>query len=282
MTLVLLRDDDPNATTPPDRLERAYQPLLDAGFPVNFAVIPEVALDTRAPDGVRERFLDPDSPDCADDMPLLADTPLAVWLRRHEQETDVFLHGFSHRRRRGETEFGALSREESVPLIRRGLETLTNALGRTPMGFVPPWDRLSRGAVDAVFEQLDLVSTGWIDRPRLPITAWPAYVAERLGQREALRVRRGWLLRHRGGKILGTTSPDAVASLVDGMTAGADVGVIVLHHWMFWDQPEPHPVIVALAKALSRRQVVTVRQALTHLDQLPVVRLSLRRGLLGL
>ncbi len=77
MTLFLVRDDDANATTRPERPERVYAPLLDAQIPLNFAVIPEVALDTRTPDGTREHFLDENSED---------------------EEAEV-VHGLSHRRR---------------------------------------------------------------------------------------------------------------------------------------------------------------------------------------
>src|SRR5439155_21786538 len=57
MRYVILRDDDTNAFTPVDCLERLYRPFLDRGLPVNLAVIPEVATDARMPDGSAEGFL---------------------------------------------------------------------------------------------------------------------------------------------------------------------------------------------------------------------------------
>src|SRR5436190_17389012 len=57
MRYVILRDDDTNALTPVDCLERLYRPFLDRGFPVNLAVIPEVRTDAVGPDGRREGFL---------------------------------------------------------------------------------------------------------------------------------------------------------------------------------------------------------------------------------
>src|SRR5215813_8954348 len=98
MSIVLVRDDDANATTRPERLARAYAPLLDAGIPVSFAVIPEVALDTRDPEGARERFLDEATADQDRLAAITPQTPLAAWLRRHRGAVDVFVHGLSHRR----------------------------------------------------------------------------------------------------------------------------------------------------------------------------------------
>jgi peptidoglycan/xylan/chitin deacetylase (PgdA/CDA1 family) len=57
MHYVIIRDDDTNALTPVECLERLYRPFLDRGLPVNLAVIPEVATDTRTPDGELEGYL---------------------------------------------------------------------------------------------------------------------------------------------------------------------------------------------------------------------------------
>ncbi|MFO0755137.1 MAG: DUF2334 domain-containing protein [Byssovorax sp.] len=269
MTIFLVRDDDPNATTRPERLARAYAPLFDAGVPVSFSVVPEVALDTRAPDGRRERFLDEQSEDCDRTVELAWDTPLSAWLRENEGLADVFVHGLSHRRIREGTEFGALDRGEAEARIARGLRIMERALGRRPAGFVPPWDRLSAGAVQAATAAFDLVSTGWIDRARLPLSAWPAFFLERLGQREAFRVGKSFLVRHRGGKISDKTRPEDVPAIIEKLAAGAEVAVIVLHHWMFWDDPEPHPVVRALAQALRSRTSLTVGNTVRHLRDRP-------------
>jgi peptidoglycan/xylan/chitin deacetylase (PgdA/CDA1 family) len=270
MGIIVVRDDDPNATTRPERLERVYAPLFDAGIPVNFSVVPEVALDVRRDDGRRELFLDESAEDCDSVEELTDATPLAAWLRRHEGAVDVFVHGLSHRRLRARTEFGALDQAEAALRIERGISIMERALGRRPVGFVPPWDALSAGAVRAATEAFDLISTAWVDRHRLPFGAWPAFVIERLGRREALKIDHAWLLRHRGGKLTADTRAPAVPAIVEQLTRGADVAVIVLHHWMFWEKAEPHPVIVALARALRSKRTVTVRDAVRYLDSLPM------------
>jgi hypothetical protein len=266
--MILLRDDDPNATTRPERLARVYAPLLDAGYPVNFAVVPEVALDTLAPDGRRERFIDEDAPRSSATVPLMPDSDLAVWLKANASQIDVFQHGHTHRRGADGTEFGGISRNAAARAIEQGATVLERALGRRPVGFVPPWDVPSRGAVEAAASAFPLISCRWVNRARLPYSAWPAHVVERATRREAMRVGDSWLLRHRNG-INADVDPAAVPAIVDALTRGTHVGVIVLHHWMFWERSEPHPVIVALARALRGKRLATVREAVAHLETCP-------------
>ena len=57
MRYVILRDDDTNALTPVECLERLYRPFLERGLPVNLAVIPEVRTNICLPDGSLEGFL---------------------------------------------------------------------------------------------------------------------------------------------------------------------------------------------------------------------------------
>ncbi len=266
MTLFLVRDDDPNATTDPARLARAYAPLLDAGVPISFSVIPRVRLDTRAPDGTRERFLCESSPDCEEERALEIDTPVVQWLRSHDADVDVFCHGLSHQRVRGGTEYGALTQAEACARIEDARAIFLRSLGRMPEGFVPPWDALSPGSVRATTDAFALVSTGWVSRAQLPWTAWPAHVIERARRSEVLRLgRRSLLVRHRGGKISGDTRPEDVAGIVSALGDRAELAVIVLHHWMFWDQEAGHPVVRALADALRTRSTVGVRGAVRAL-----------------
>src|SRR5581483_2565590 len=57
MRYVILRDDDTNALTPVECLERLYRPFLDHGLPVNLAVIPDVATNAVTPEGKPEGLL---------------------------------------------------------------------------------------------------------------------------------------------------------------------------------------------------------------------------------
>jgi hypothetical protein len=281
MTLFLIRDDDANATTDPARLERAYAPLLDAGCPLTFSVIPSVGLDTLAPDGRPERFLPPDLAGPPVDVVLRAGSPLAVWLRADRAQRGVAQHGLDHRRVRGRTEFGALERREAYARMLVGRDLLTEALGAAPLGFVAPWDALSRGSLQAAVELFPVVSTSWLDRDRLPVHWWPAHAAERLQRSERLRLGGSMVLRHRGGPIGPETAPADVPAILDQLAHRAEVAVIMLHHWMFWETPEPHPVVRALARALASRRTVGLRELAAQVSRPGAAPVSLREAVGG-
>jgi hypothetical protein len=57
MRYVIIRDDDTNALTPIECLERLYRPFLERGLPVNLAAIPDVATTAITADGKPEGFL---------------------------------------------------------------------------------------------------------------------------------------------------------------------------------------------------------------------------------
>lgn len=259
MTRWVLRDDDVNATTDPERVARAYAPLLDAGLPISFATIPEVALDVRAPDGTREAFLDERWPDVRAHARLVWESPLAAWLRRHDGAVDVLQHGYTHERVAGGTELGALDAPSAAKRLDAGARILERALGRAASGFVAPWDRLSRGSLEAVIARHRFLSTSWVSRDMLPVRAWPAHVFERARRSMVLRHAGGVIVRHGGGILMPSTPPDEVADRLRTASRRAEIAVVMLHHWMFWGADEPHPVIRALARALRGERVVRAR-----------------------
>jgi hypothetical protein len=193
------------------------------------------------------------------------DSPLASWLRAHDRDVDVFCHGLTHQRVRSGTEYGALTHHEARTRVEEARAIFERSIGRMPVGFVPPWDALSAGSLRATTDAFSLVSTGWVSRAMLPWTAWPAHVLERMKRRETLRIGDSCVVRHRGGKINAETKPEDVANIVAAMGRRAELAVIVLHHWMFWESGSDHPVIRALANALRSERVVDVRGAVRAL-----------------
>jgi len=268
LTLYLIRDDDGNATTDPTRLERAYLPLLDAGIPLNFSIVPEVRLDTLGPDGRREAFLNPSTTAKNACATLERRTPLAEWLRAHRGQVGVMMHGLSHERRRGGTEFGALSTSEAVRLMVRGLDVLERALDVCPRGFVAPWDAFCRESLGVATSAFDLVSTGYVDRIRLAPRSWASHLVERVSGAGVVAAGRGWVVRHPGCVFTADTRGGDVDGILSRISADALVCVVVLHHWMFWGSGEPHPVIVELAQRLRGKGVCRVDRVIEELDSL--------------
>ena len=213
----------------------------------------------------------PDVPDQPTVAEIGPETALCSWLREHEEVADVFVHGLTHERVREGTELGALSRSEAEARLSEARRLVTTAIGRVPLGFVAPWDAVSRGALDAIVATFDLFSTGFVDRRRLPPRALLDHVRERIGRTGALRVGRSWVLRHGGCRITGGTREDEVAGIVNGLGRHARVTVIVLHHWHFGLGRQPPPPIRALASALRGRRTGRIRDVLHELDERAVL-----------
>src|SRR3954452_22952356 len=95
MRYVIIRDDDTNALTPVDYLERLYRPFLQRGLPVNLATIPDVSLDAQMADGRPEGFLIRKNGETAKTVPIAANQKLVRYLRENPGY-HIVQHGLHH------------------------------------------------------------------------------------------------------------------------------------------------------------------------------------------
>src|SRR5436190_4781611 len=206
MRYVIIRDDDTNALTPIDCLERLYRPFLDRGLPVNLAVIPDVATDAATPEGTLEGFLNvgqafqsapdasgnfpvrfsderlesrpnrqtgksalpPTDIDSRPTLPIAHNTALVRYLLDNPGY-QIVQHGCHH----DPFEF---DRHSDVYISRRlehGTQRLMEAGFPRPQTFVAPHDKPSPPALRRVAENFRVLSTGWFDWRRLPFAWWP-------------------------------------------------------------------------------------------------------------
>src|SRR5438445_8750645 len=95
MRYVILRDDDTNALTPIECLERLYRPFLERGLPVNLAVIPKVRTDVLGGNGRREGYLPANSPPLRDAVPIGSNSNLVRYLQENAG-FHIVQHGYQH------------------------------------------------------------------------------------------------------------------------------------------------------------------------------------------
>src|SRR5947199_5512544 len=98
MRYVILRDDDTNALTPVECLERLYRPFLDRGLPVNLATIPCVRTDACDASGGREGFLfaqQRPAAEVATSLPIGENEKLVRYLR-DTPGYHIVQHGYDH------------------------------------------------------------------------------------------------------------------------------------------------------------------------------------------
>src|SRR6266480_2182807 len=162
MHCVILRDDDTNALTPVDCLERLYRPFHDRGLPVNLAVIPHVRTDVTMPDGRPEGFL----------VGKRGGLPPALTIGSNRAEIERRLD--------------------------QGARLLSEAGFPAPQTFVAPYDKLSRVSLQEVARRFAVLSTGWFELRRLPFSWWPRYALKKMLKRSYWRIGRTLLLTHPG------------------------------------------------------------------------------------
>src|SRR6266566_8735426 len=138
MRYVILRDDDTNALTPIECLERLYRPFLNSGLPVNLSVIPEVRASLTLPDGRPEGFLMGRTGEPDQTKPIGQNVKLVRYLTKNPGY-HIVQHGCHHDR----FEFASRDRAEIGRRIEQGTRRLLEAGFPRPQTFVAPHDQLS-------------------------------------------------------------------------------------------------------------------------------------------
>jgi hypothetical protein len=239
MRYVILRDDDTNALTPPECLDRLYRPFLDRGMPVNLSVIPEVRTNVRLLDGRPEGYLMSRTGREPPTLPI-AENPQLVDYLCANAGYHVVQHGCHH----DYLEFERTDRDEIVRRLDHGARRLNEAgLGR-PRVFVAPYDRLSRDSLAAVAGQFEVVSTGWFELRGLPCTWWPQYALRTLRHRPHWRAGRSLLMSHPGCLLSHRRPLDTMMAAIRKTAESQAVTVLVTHWWEYFIGNKPNEAFI--------------------------------------
>lgn len=238
MKLVILRDDDCNATTPPELLERLYRPFLDRGLEVNLATIPEVCTSIYLPDGTKEGFLFGRLPANEQRIAIERNTELVSYIL-DEPNYRVIQHGLSHELIRGRYEFDIDDANEICTRLDRGLTILQEAGFARPTTFVAPQDRLSRRALREVLQRYSVLSSGWYELRRLPVYCWPRYLAKRHLKQDHWRVGKTNLLTHPGCLLSRFRQRKGMLETIKATIQSKRLTVLVNHWWEFFPDGIP-------------------------------------------
>jgi hypothetical protein len=241
MRYVIIRDDDTNALTPVDCLERLYRPFLERGLPVNLATIPEVATNATRSDGRPEGFLldhvaTAQGSGSANGRTVpIADNPQLVSYLRDNSGFHIVQHGCHHEY----LEFDRQSSEEISRRLERGTRRLLEAGFPRPQTFVAPYDKLSRAGLRAVAKQFRVLSTGWFELRRLPCAWWPRYVLKKLRHWPHWRIGGTVLLSHPGCLL---SCERTYSTMLGGIThylENQQLTVLVTHWWEYFREGRP-------------------------------------------
>ncbi len=234
MRYVILRDDDTNAFTPIECLERLYRPFLDRGLPVNLAVIPQVRTDAVTPQGRPEQFLFAKNGARVPSMAIGENQELVRYLLDNPGY-HFAQHGFDH----SLFEFDTPLREDVWRRLREGRERLKAAGLGEPKTFVAPYDRLSRTSLQEVADEFAVLSTGWFELRRLPLTWLPNYAHKKFFKHPHWRVNGTRLLTHPGCLLSCHRPRETMLQRVKQTVASRRTTVLVTHWWEYFPNGQP-------------------------------------------
>ena len=155
-----IRDDDISYYTHPSMLERLYRDAWKMGFKISLAVIPRIATDIIPGRYVAARGLrytpmvPPDVRGTGEKRVITDNSKLVKYLISKTQMSkfELLLHGFEHRRVKGEPEFSAKGNTRTRRWLEEADGIFEGAFGWKPKVFVPPWELLSPESRDLLRE----------------------------------------------------------------------------------------------------------------------------------
>ena len=247
MRTVLLRDDDTNALTPPEYLDRLYRPFLDRGLPVNLAVIPEVKTSVLRPDGRREGFISAGIGAEGPTVPIAKNRRLVEYLRANPGY-HVAQHGCHH-------DYFEFDLPDPVEIDRRlalGARRLQEAGFAPARAFVAPYDKFSRQGLRLASRRFEVVSTGWFEWRRVPRRWWPRYLLHKARRGHHWQVGRSLLLRHPGCLLSYERPYDGMLESVKAAVMARPLTVLVTHWWEYFRDRQPNERFISILHQVGK------------------------------
>ena len=238
MKYVIIRDDDTNALTPIEYLERLYRPFLDRGLPVNLATIPNVSTDATWAEGKPELFLMAKRGSVPKTMPIGSNAKLVDYLKSNSG-FHILEHGCRQEFVNKTYEFAQENRWDISSRLNEGTRFLIEAGFPKPTTFVAPNDQLSRTSFEEVSKRFRVVSTGWYELSRLPIEWWPKYAVKKLSRSPHWRVGQTILLTHPGCHLSYHRSYNTMIDEIKKSIDSRRVTVLVTHWWEYFRNNTP-------------------------------------------
>lgn len=228
--LVIIRDDDTNATTPIEALDTIYRPFLEHNLPISLAIIPLVDPTTSQANGTKEPFIYTRCIQKAfqnDCIPLKQNPALIEYLKKNQYE--LVMHGCHHTFH----EFGTDARQEIQNRLKRGFQAFEEADLQRPSAFVAPYEAISRAAFSEITQNFSLLSSHWYSIKKIPIQFWPSLISSKLKKQPY------W----KANTCLCLTRPRQFFSSVNytlqdivAVIETSPITVLLTHWWEFFDQ----------------------------------------------
>ncbi len=250
MRYVILRDDDTNALTPVEYLERLYRPFLSRGMPVNLAVIPHVRTDVTYGRNILEGFLVTRNGTKEKLIPIGSNRGLVEYLLSNPGYC-VAQHGCTHEFIRGGCEFEQHHRADLVRRLEHGCQLLVEAGFPRPETFVAPYDRFTRVSMEEVSKRFRIISTAWFELGRLPYRWWPRYLLNKAARRSHWAAGQTVLLSHPRCYLSFRRDYGTMLDEIKEAIGSRQVTVLVAHWWEFFRDQQPDAEFIGILHSLA-------------------------------
>jgi hypothetical protein len=246
MKYVIIRDDDTNALTPVECLERLYRPFLDRKLPVCLATIPDVRSDVRFPNGEPEGFLVA-AKGVKPGYHAIGSNQKLVYYLKANSGYEIVQHACHHefigvKDGLATPEFDNPDAADVARRLDHGIAKLREAGFPDSGTFVAPYDRLTPESWREVSKRFRVISTGWFERRRLPKEWMLSYVMHKVSRRLHWKRDGNLLLTHPGCHLSYHRKLGEILPRIKDSIAANKLTVLVTHWWEFFrtgDADEP-------------------------------------------
>jgi len=145
---VVIRDDDTCYFTSQHKIERIYERVWERGFKVSLAVIPKVKT-------INDPLIPPRYRGKMSEHPIYNNRELTDYLKEKvaKQKVDIVQHGYNHEKLHGTPEFCIRDLSEIKNRLKLGRKNLESSFSIKIKVFVPPWNRVSKQAWNALKQE---------------------------------------------------------------------------------------------------------------------------------
>ena len=231
---VIIRDDDICYFTQCRRFQTVHRRLLKEGIPLNAAVIPCVSDSAPDSHGGYEGFIPPQRVGKGEQFPVEKNRELVDVLKSMES-VEVVQHGFSHQRlENGLPEFEDDDASRIARRLDEGAEQFFKAFGRNARFFVPPYDSVSKQALDQIRTRYEGISLSRMSHHLFPVSMWPQFLWAKWRHNLVLFWNGFHIVQHPGFDPLSSADSAKPEDSVQTWPKIRDVLVLVLHSWQFF------------------------------------------------
>jgi hypothetical protein len=239
---IVLREDDANATTRSEDIERVYEPLIKLKIPINVAVIPSVYCANKLPEGhpllPKQKYYPYIQASEGEDKYLSVNGAKKLISLLNGENFEVLQHGYSHEAIHSCYEFGITDTKELESRVLKGKQIMEDSFGKVPRFFVAPHEYFSKEAFKVITKNFAGTFVPLVSRKSfshdLPVSFFPSYLIQKTMGKDFYFFKDNFMvLETRGLYLLPYGNAIDRMNLFQKSIQRYKIAVIVNHYWQY-------------------------------------------------